>query len=143
MATVGLNASSTSILLNGTLLRDLAEGSIVEITPVNPQTSRANGTEDSVTIGERVDAKVHDVKIRTMRYGEADVFLNNARNTAGVVVFDGTIKEAYTFNGEPSQESWLVSGGSFTDQPTEIKNNQDVDAVMEYTIQFRTAIRNI
>jgi len=58
-------------------------------------------------------------------------------------VFDGSLKESYTSNGSTGIESWLMEAGSLTTQPTQTKNNQDGDAMMEYTIRFRTAKRSL
>lgn len=142
MAITSLNADSTSLTLNNAAFNDFIEGDYVEIAPVNPLTSRINGTGNDVNITKRSDSNVFDVTVRLIRYSDSDVAMNAIVNSEDVVVLEGTIKESYTRDGTPSKESWVLTGGSITDQPTEVKNNQDGNAAMEYKIQCR-AIRNI
>lgn len=142
MAITSLNADSTSLTLNEEAFNDFIDGDYIEIAPVNPLTSRINGSGDSVNITKRTDGNVFDVTVRFIRYSDSDIAMNAIVNSVNVVVLGGTVKESYTKDGAASKESWVLTGGSITDQPTEVKNNQDGNAAMEYKIQCR-AIRNI
>lgn len=46
-------------------------------------------------------------------------------------------------DGAALKETYDLQAGSITTQPTQTKNNQDVNALMEYTIEFRNVVRNI
>jgi hypothetical protein len=62
-------------------------------------------------------------------------------NTGDIVVLNGTLKEAYTQDGSDMVENWILERGSFTTRPSIVKNNQDGNDSVEYTIRFRTATR--
>lgn len=143
MSTIALNADSTSLVLNGTPITDFVAGDILELTPVNPLTGRINGTNNSVNVNKRSDAGVHNLVIRVQKYSASDIFLNNARNQETPVIFNGSMKEEGTSDGTVFVNSYILESGSFTTQPTDTKNDQDGNALMEYTIEFRNAQRNI
>jgi len=77
MAGIALAADSTTVVLNGTAILDLAEGDYIVLTPVNPATSHINSTNGGVNINERSDRGVHDLALRVQRYSASDGFLNN------------------------------------------------------------------
>lgn len=144
MAVVAIPANSTTLVLNGHLFNSFMEGDFLELASVNPSTSHINGVaNDSVTINERSDRHVRDLTIRTKRYEEDDVFLNDQNNASPVVVFSGTLKTNLTVDGEDTVETWILENGSITDQPTEVKNSQDGNALMEYKLRFRSAQRQL
>lgn len=142
MATIAEQTGSTTFTLNEHLFTTFAEGDILEFTPVNPKTSRVN-SQKAVTIANRSDGDVHDVKMRVQKLGEDDIFLNTAMNQADPVVFNGSSKTNFTRDGVAGVSSWILENGSLTDRPTEVINVQDGSAMMEYTIQFRNGQRNI
>lgn len=144
MATIVVPADSTTLTLNGHLFNSFAEGDFLEIAPVNPSTSHINGVaNDSVTINQRSDRNVHDLTIRVMRHDDDDIYLNDQRNSEIPPVFSGTMKTNFTKNNTDFVETWLLENGSLTDQPTEVKNSQDGNALMEYKIRFRSAQRQL
>lgn len=143
MAQIVLTAAQTTLVLNGTIIGDMGEGDYITLTPVNPLTSRVNSSNGGVNIAGRLDGGQHDMVVRVQKYSAADVFLNNARNQAAPVVFDGSAKETFTRDGVESVESYILESGSITAQPTNTKNNTDGNAMMEYTIAFRNATRNL
>lgn len=143
MATIVMDADSVSLVLNGTVVNDFAEGDIVEMSPANPRTSRINGGDGSVNIKSHAMAGVYDLVVRVQKYSESDVFLNAQLNQEPPVVFNGSLKEDFIRDGDEAVESWVLEDGTFTAQPTNTKNNTDGNAMMEYTIQFRNATRNI
>lgn len=143
MPVITMQADSTTLILNGTAIADFLEGDTLELAPVNPATEHVNGSDGSVAIQGRLDGGVHNLTVRVMKYSDADIFLNNALNQAAPVVFDGSAKENYVKDGTASVSSWLLESGSITDRPTDIKNNQEGNILMQYVIKFRNASRNI
>lgn len=143
MAVIQLNAESTSLVLNGTPITDFAEGDIVELNPVNPLTGRINGAAGAVNVNKRIDGGVHDLIIRVQKYSDSDVFLNSAINQVDPVIFNGSVKEDFTKDGTAGAESYILENGSITTRPANVKNNTDGNGMVEYTIQFRNATRNI
>ena len=143
MAIISLNADSTSLILNGTSFNDFVEGDYIDIAPVNPLSSRINGSQGSVNVTKRTDSGVHDITARFIRYSDSDIAMTEILNSEEVTILEGTIKESFTKDGAASKESWELTGGSITVQATSVKNNQDGNAAMEYVLQFRTAVRKI
>lgn len=136
-----INADSASVVLNGSPVNDFLEGDFIEINPVNPLTSQTNGGNGAVNINKRIDGDVHDVVIRLLRYSQSDVFMNNLINQDSPTLIDGSIKESYVQGAEQAVENWILANGSITTRPSVIKNNQDGNDQMEYTIRFRSATR--
>jgi len=134
---------SASLILNGTPLADLAEGDAIVIAPVNPHSWRVNSARGGVTVGKHLGADVRDVTIRVEKGSQSDVQLNSWLNSQDVVLLEGSAKETYIRDGQTSVESYTLTGGSLTTQPTNTKNNTDGNEVMEYVMQFRTAKRSL
>jgi hypothetical protein len=142
MSNVILQGNSTTLTLNGYVFTDLIEGDAIELAPVNPKTFRIN-SQAGVTVGNRSDGDVHDLKIRVQKYGQDDVFLNSAMNQVDPTILNGSMKENFIRDGADGVGSWILELGSLTDRPTDLKNTQDGNAVIEYTVQLRAATRNI
>lgn len=143
MSIITMAADSVSLVLNGFAIVDFAEGDIVELNPVNPLTSHVNGSGNSVNINKRNDGGVHDLIIRVQKASASDVFLNSAINQAAPVVFNGSVKEDFIRDGIEGSESYTLENGSHTTRPSNVKNNTDGNAMMEYTLRFRNATRNL
>ena len=143
MATITLAADSTTLILNVTAITDFMSGDVLTLTPVNPSTSHVNGNNGSVNINERSDKGVYDLLINVQRFSESDVFLNNADRQSPPTVFNGSVKEDFTRDGTAGVESFILENGSFTTRSTVTKNDQDGNALMSYSIRFRTATRNV
>jgi hypothetical protein len=143
MSTITLAADSTTLILNGEPIKDLMAGDVITLTPVNPSTSHVNGNNGSVNINERSDKGVYDVLVNVQRFSETDDFLSKADRLSPPAVFNGSMKEDYNRDGTAGVESWILENGSFTTRPTVTKNDQDGNALMAYTIRFRTATRNV
>ena len=143
MAVIALQADSTTLVLNGTILNDLAEGDSITFTSVNPLTGHVNSAGAGVTIKKRLDGGVTDMVVRVQKYSDSDVFLNSAKESALPVVFNGSAKENYTKDGTDFVCTLQLNNGSITAQPTDTRNNQDGNALMEYTIRFRSAVRTL
>ncbi|WP_373073903.1 hypothetical protein [Sulfurimonas sp.] len=135
MAIVSFKAESTTLILNDEVISDFINGDIIELAPVNPDTARTYGSNQSVNIQHRSDRNVHTLKFRVMRDSDSDVFLNEQMNKDTPVVFNGSVKEIYIKDDEELTESFELQAGSFTDKPTHTKNNQDGNAQVEYTVE--------
>lgn len=143
MAIITMAADSVSLVLNGFAIVDFAEGDIVELNPVNPLTSQVNSAEGGVNINQRNDGGVHDLIVRVQKASGSDVFLNSAMNQASPVVFNGSCKEDFIRDGVAGSESYILENGSHTTRPSNVKNSTDGNAMMEYTMRFRKATRNL
>lgn len=143
MAVITMAANSTSLILNGFAIVDFAEGDFVELNPVNALTSHVNGADGAVNINSRNDGGVHDLVVRVQKFSGSDVFLNSAVNQAEPVIFNGSVKEDFNRDGQAGAESYILENGSITTRPSNVKNNTDGNGLMEYTIRFRNATRNI
>lgn len=134
-------ADSTTLVLNGFPIVDFAEGDFITLTPVNALTSQTNSANGGVNINKRTDGSVFDVVFRVQKYSDSDIFMNSEVNQETPTVFNGSAKENYVKDGTAGVESWTLENGSITSRPTETKNNQDGNGVVEYTIRFRNAQR--
>lgn len=140
MATVNLAADSSTLTLNGTVIDDFVDGDTLTMTPVNPVTGRMRSLR-GINIQERSDKDVYDLVFRVPKYSDSDIFLNTEVNQSPPTVFDGTLKEVYDRDGVEITNTYTLEAGSFTTQPTDTRNNQDGNNMMEYTIQFDRAVR--
>ena len=143
MSQIVISADTATIVLNGRIITDISAGDYVTLTPSNALTSRANSSQNGVTISKRVDAGVHVMVVRVQKFSNDDVWLNQQRNANIPVIFNGSIKESFVRDGAALKETYDLQVGSVTTQPTQTKNNQDVNALMEYTIEFRNVVRNV
>lgn len=143
MSVITLAADSTTLILDGVAITDLAEGDTITIAPVNPATAHVNAINGGVSINERSDRGVHDVTVRVHKYSASDVLLNSKLRQSPPAVINGSAKENYTRDGADFVESWLLENGSVTTQPTNTKNSTDGNALSEYVIRFRNASRNL
>jgi hypothetical protein len=143
MSVITISMDSGSLILNDYTFKSFAEGDYLTLTPVNAHTSRVNSAAGGVTIGERMDKDVYDLAFSVQKYSADDVFMLSLINTEGVSLIEGSAKESYTIDGGAGVESWNLDGGSITTLPTQTRNNQDGNAMMQYTIQFRTAKRSL
>jgi len=135
MAIVSFKSDSTTLVLNGQVIGDFINGDIIELAPQNPETSRVYGSNRAVNIHQRSDKDVYTLKFRIMKDSDSDIFLNAQLNSDRPVVFNGSVKELFVKDGEEMTETFQLTAGSFTDKPTYIKNNQDGNAQIEYTIE--------
>jgi len=143
MAGIVLAADSTTVVLNGTVIADLAEGSSIIITPVNPATAHINSINGGSNINERSDRGVHDVELLVQRFSVSDAFLNNMFRQSPPVVVNGSAKENFNRDGTDGVESWILGLGSATVQPGSTKNSTDGNAEQKYTFRFRNTSRNL
>ena len=143
MSQVVLDADSTTLVLNGTVISDLVAGDIITATPVNPLSSHVNSSGGGVTINKRTDGDVFDIAFNVQKMSASDLFMQSQINQESIVVFNGSMKEDYTRDGASGVETWQLGAGSITTQPTDTKNNTDGNATRPYTIRFRNTRRNL
>lgn len=143
MAIVTMLAENTTLILNSHALTAFAEGDYIELIPANEATSRANSGNGGVTIAKRMDSDVYDLTFRVQKFSEDDTLLNAWQSSSTPTAINGSSKESFLRDGEEFTESFSLEAGSFTTQPTNTKNNQEPNALMEYTIQFRRAVRSL
>lgn len=143
MSVITISADSATLILNDRAIRSLAEGDYLTLTPANAATAHVNSASGGVSISERFDKDVYDLAFSVQKFSDDDVFMLGLINSEGPAVITGSLKESYTIDGSPGIESWTLEAGSVTTQPTQTKNNQDGNAMMEYTIRFRTAKRSL
>jgi len=142
MSEIYVNNAGTSLIINGTAIGDLIEGDTTVITPVNPVTSQTNSTT-GMNVTKHVAYDVHDVVVSVTKLSDSDVFLNNLKNQVVPEILTGSFKQPYNKDGTDLTDNWVLSGGTFTDQPTATDNNVEGNHVMEYTLRFRNAKRVI
>src|SRR5699024_6877767 len=142
MSTIALAADSTSLILNGVGFTQFAEGDFITLAPVNPLTGHVNSSS-GVNINKRMDGNVYDLTFRVQKYGSDDVQVTSWINSEFPVVINGSLKETFFRDEQEFTESWVLEAGSVTTLPTDTKNNQDGNGLMEYVIRFRRGKRNI
>lgn len=143
MAVITYPVDSTTLVLNGHIFNDFAEGDILELAPVNDLTSQVNSTDGGTSITKRSDGDVHTLTVRTQKQSNDDIFMNVAVNNQEIEVFNGSLKSVFTKDGVAGVDSWTLENGSITTRPTSTTNTQDGNALHEYVVQFRTATRQI
>jgi hypothetical protein len=143
MSVITISADSATLILNDRAMTSFAEGDYVTLTPANAASAHVNSASGGVSISERLDKDVYDLVFRVQKFSTDDVFMLGLLNAQGPSVVAGSLKESYTIDGSAGVESWTLEAGSITTQPTNTKNNQDGNALMEYTLRFRTAKRSL
>ena len=143
MANITTASDSTTIILLGTAINDLGVGDIITITPVNPSATIIPASGGGANISKRADSDVHDVVINVQVLSDSDAFLNALERQNTPTPISGSLKENFSKDGVDGVESWLLENGTFTTKPTRTYNDTDGNALISYTIQFRTAKRNI
>ena len=99
MAVSRFLTNSTTLVLNGELIKDFIHGDVIELAFVNPLTSRVYGANRSVNITQRSDADVATLTVRIQRYSDNDVFFSEVINSENIVVLEGSLKEVYIKDG--------------------------------------------
>ena len=139
MATISYPNSQSTLTLNGYTYANLMEGEALNLAPANEKTSRTNSMGGGVSVTNRIDGGVHDLTIMVQRYSPDDKFMNDAKNSGTPVLFNGSMKRAYSENGTSKKATTTLVSGTITTQPTRAENNQDADDSRTYVIQFRDA----
>ena len=135
MAVSRFLTNSTTLVLNGELIKDFINGDVIELAFVNPLTSRVYGANRAVNITQRSDSDVATLTVRVQRYSDNDVFFSEVINSENIVVLEGSLKEVYIKDGSESVESYEILSGSITTKPSYTKNNVEATATVEYVIE--------
>ena len=140
MSTIQLLADSSTLVLNGRIFNDFIDGDSINLTPVNPLTSR-NRSVRGLNIQKRSDGEVMDVQFTLPKYSDDEIWMNSQKNQEVPVLFNGSVKESYLKDGTEMITTYTLQDGSITEQPTDQRNNTDGNQEMTYTIQFNKARR--
>ncbi len=138
---ITLGTETTTLVLNGRVISSFVAGEIITLTPDAEQTSHVNGSNGGVSISQRADASVYTMVVNVLKYSEDDVYLNEQVNAPIPVIFNGSLKQDFSRDGQGFKESWSLENGSITAKPAQTYNDLDGNALMAYTIKFRTAKR--
>jgi hypothetical protein len=150
MSAVALSGSDT-IVINGYLFVDLADENVVELTFPSDIAQVKTGKNGNSIYGLNETGKQCEMKLRVLRGGADDQFLNNLliqqqANFAGTVLMQGTfIKKIGDGQGNITSDTYVMSGGVFTKQ-VEGKSNVAGDTEQSlaiYMIKFSNSPRAI
>jgi hypothetical protein len=150
MSAVALSGSDT-IVINGYLFVDLADENVVELTFPSDIAQVKTGKNGNSIYGLNETGKQCEMKLRVLRGGADDQFLNNLliqqqANFAGTVLMQGTfIKKIGDGQGNITSDTYVMSGGVFTKQ-VEGKSNVAGDteqSIAIYMIKFSNSPRAI
>lgn len=135
------SADSITLMLNlngtNTLISDFIVGAGIEFKPIGDNATVAYGANGSAVAQIRADANVYAMTLRLIRNSNSDKALNNYLNATQQMI-SGTFKAIYNENGEQKQETYTLSGGVIKTRPNRNFNNADVEASVEYVLQFET-----
>lgn len=150
MATTSMTGSDT-IVIQGRLLTDLADGDCVSLTNPDDIASLAVGKNGNTIYSLNESGRVSEGVLRVIRGSSDDKFLNNlltqqTANFAGFVLLTGEfIKKIGNGLGQITNDTYILSGGIFTKR-VEGKSNVagDVEqSIAIYTLRFANAPRAI
>ena len=148
MSTVALSGNDT-IVLNGRVINDLADGNCVQLKFPNEIASVKTGKNGNAIYGLNESGKVCEVEVRIVRGGSDDKYLNNLMiqqqaNFAGTVLMPAQfIKKLGDGQGNVTSDTYIMSGGIFA-KPIEAQSNVEgevTQSVAVYTLKFANAPR--
>jgi negative regulator of genetic competence, sporulation and motility len=139
MAVINYPNAQSTLTLNGVLFQNLAQGGSLSLAPANARTSRTNSAGGGLSVSNRIDGGVHDLTIMVQKHSADDKFLNDSRNSDLPVLFEGSMKRAYSENGTSKKSTTSLNNGTITTQATNDDNNLESDNSRTYVIQFRDA----
>lgn len=140
MAVISYSNSQSTLTLNGYTFVNLMEGESLSLAPVNDKSARTNSMGGGVSVQNRLDGGVHTLTVMVQKHSPDDKFMNDSRNSASPVIFDGSMKRAYIEDGSSKKSTVTLASGSITTQATKADNNQDADNSRTYVLEFRNAI---
>lgn len=150
MSIVAMTGDDT-IVVNGRVFTDLADGDIVTLTFPNDIANVKTGKNGNSIYGFNATGKQCELKIRVIRGSSDDKFLNGLLvqqqgNFAGFPLMIGEfVKKIGDGSGKIMSDTYIMSGGVFTKIP-EAKSNAEGDteqSVSVYTIKFSNSPRII
>jgi hypothetical protein len=150
MARLTLSGSDTATINNQTLA-DFADGNFIELTFPNDIANVKTGKNQNSIYGFNASGVQAEAKIRLVRGGNDDKFLNNLliqqnNNFSGTVLLTGTfIKKLGDGSGNITSDTYILAGGIFQKIP-EGKSNAEGEteqSIAIYAIKFASAVRVI
>ena len=141
MSVITIKSDLATLVLNGEVCNDFAAGDYLTLEFANPLTTHTNGAGGAVSIAKSISHDVCTATIRVLRNSDYDVFLNNIRNSPEITMINGSVKESFLKDETDMVENWILSNGTITDQPSFTRNNEEPEAITEYTVMFRSATR--
>lgn len=148
MGAISLSGADTATI-NNTLLTDLADGNCIELTFPNEIANVKTGKNGNSIYGFNESGKQCEVKLRVIRGGATDKFLNNLltqqqSNFAGTVLMIGQFnKKIGDGQGNITSDTYIFGGGIFVKIP-EAKTNVEGEteqSVAMYTLKFSNSPR--
>ncbi len=150
MSAVSLTGNDT-ININGRILTDLVDENVVELTFPNEIATVKTGKNGNSIYALNTTGQQCEVKIRILRGGSDDQFLNNLliqqqNNFSAFILMIGQfIKKVGDGLGNITSDTYILGGGMFTKQ-VEGKSNTGGDteqSVSIYMMKFSNAPRAI
>lgn len=150
MSTVALTGSDT-IVLNGRVILDLADGDCVHVTYPNDISQVKTGKNGNSLYALNESGKQCDVSVRLIRGSADDKFLNGLLQqqqlsfASTVLMIGQFVKQVGDGAGNIGNDTYIMSGGIFTKQ-VEAKSNVEGDteqSISIYTIKFANSPRVI
>lgn len=138
MSSVALSGNDT-ITINGRILNDLADGTVVELTYPNDIASVKTGKNGNTIYGLNETGKNAETKIRLIRGSADDKFMNGLltqqqSNFAGWPLMIGQfIKKLGDGQGNITSDIYVLSGGIFNKQ-VEGQSNVEGDVTQSVSI---------
>lgn len=148
MATVALSGSDT-VVINGRVFNDLAEGNCVELRFPNDIAQVKTGKNGNSVYGLNETGKQCEMDLRVVRGSADDKYLNalltqQLANFAGMVLMQGEfVKQVGDGQGNILNDTYVVSGGIFV-RKVEAMSNVEGDpaqSVSVYKLKFSNAPR--
>lgn len=140
-----------TVIINGRILVDVADGDIATLTFPNDQAALKTGKNGNTIYAENTTGRQVGVAIRVLRGSADDKFLNNLMvqqqlNFANMILLTGEfIKQVGDGQGNVTQDTYVLSGGIFQKGVEALQNvegNTD-QSVCLYTLMFALAPRAI
>jgi hypothetical protein len=148
MAKITLSGSDT-VTINNQPLSDFADGNCIELTFPNAIANVKTGKNSNSIFGLNASGVQAEVKMRMVRGGNDDKFLNNLlsqqnANFAGTVLLTGTfVKKLGDGAGNLTSDTYILAAGIFEKIP-EAKTNVEGEtdqSTATYAMKFASAVR--
>lgn len=150
MNTIAISGNDT-INIGGTVLHDLADGDVGELTYPNEIAAVKTGKNGNSIYSFNATGLQCDLKVRVIRGSSDDKFLNSivqafVNNPAGFVLLDSNVvKRIGNGTGNIANDSYLLQGGVPTKQPgatSNVEGSTD-QSVAIYEFKYTNAPRRI
>jgi hypothetical protein len=144
-------SGSDTCTINNQALADFADGNFVECTFPNDLANVKTGKNQNSIFGFNAAGVQAEVKIRLVRGGNDDKFLQNLltqqnNNFSGTVVLTGTfIKKLGDGQGNITSDTYILGGGIFQKIPDGKSNaeGETEQSIAIYALKFASAVRII